>query len=171
MLDCLAHRVLAKPFFTRKDLARLEGATHAGIRRRFQSGDSPCSVVIATASYSLPRRSSSGSNTDLPAERRPPDMAQKCEGPRSNAGRPTKPVTSHDSPVTQATATSIWEIVERDGRVRLADLRAKCRDWATRRVLAQTLRSLAALGILRLAGSADGSTIAFRPTGATGGGR
>jgi len=81
-------------------------------------------------------------------------MAQKCEGPRSNAGRPTKPVTSHDSPVTQATATSIWEIVERDGRVRLADL-----------------RSLAARGILRIAGSADGSTIAFRPTGATGGGR
>jgi len=92
----------------------------------------------------------------------------KEKSPRANAGRPTKPVTSHDSPVTQATATSIWEIVERDGRVRLADLSARCRDWATRGDVARTRRELSSAGILRLTASVDGPAVDFRPVRATG---
>jgi hypothetical protein len=83
----------------------------------------------------------------------------KEKSPRGNAGHTIKPVTSHDNPVAQALATSIWELIERDRRVRLADLRARVRDRACQADLVRALVVLVSVGTVVISGSMDGPVV------------
>lgn len=67
-----------------------------------------------------------------------------------------------------ALCESILPLIEREHLVRLADLRARARAWATRGDLRRTVDDLAARGMLRLIGGADGPVIGCRPVRATG---
>ncbi len=86
-------------------------------------------------------------------------MAQKCEGPRGNAGPNTKTNNSQRNAVDQALATSIWENIEGQGRVRLAALRARVRDWCTRADLVRALVALITARAVVISGSLDGPVI------------
>jgi hypothetical protein len=98
-------------------------------------------------------------------------MTTSTKGPRANASPANNLPTPQRSAYDVALCASIMVLIERDGPIKLSDLRLQCSPWATRGDVARTLKDLASVGLLRMSPSIDGPVVDLCPLRMTGGAR